>query len=73
MIHQPRRPVSFHATLHFANGVALGPDEDSVLVVETSSVKITRHWLKGPKVHTHQDFLNHSWPVNAHKIVIMYM
>lgn len=36
--------------LHFANGVALGPKEEYVLVVETSSVRVSRYWLKGAKV-----------------------
>lgn len=35
--------------LSFANGVALGPDEEYVLVNETSAHRITRYWLKGPK------------------------
>ena len=38
--------------LDFANGVALGPDESSVLIVETTSLRVIRHWLKGPKVNT---------------------
>lgn len=36
--------------IHYANGVALGPEEASVLVVETSHLRVLRHWLKGPKV-----------------------
>lgn len=36
--------------LYFANGVALSPDEDFVLVSETSEYRITRLWLKGPRV-----------------------
>ncbi len=35
--------------LQFANGVALGPDEAFVLVNETGSYRIWRHWLKGEK------------------------
>jgi sugar lactone lactonase YvrE len=35
--------------LAFANGVALGPDEEFVLVNETAAHRIMRHWLKGPK------------------------
>jgi sugar lactone lactonase YvrE len=34
--------------LNFANGVALGPNEDYVLVSETGLARITRIWLKGP-------------------------
>lgn len=35
--------------LEFANGVALGPNEDYVLVTETGAYRISRLWLKGPK------------------------
>ncbi len=35
--------------LAFANGVALGPDEEYVLVNETAAHRITRYWLKGSK------------------------
>ncbi|MCB9543162.1 MAG: SMP-30/gluconolactonase/LRE family protein [Myxococcales bacterium] len=38
--------------LQFANGVALGHDGDSVLVVETGSYRIIRHHLRGPKQGT---------------------
>lgn len=36
-------------SLAFANGVALGPDEEYVLVNETAAHRITRFWLKGAK------------------------
>jgi sugar lactone lactonase YvrE len=36
-------------SLAFANGVALGPDEEYVLVNETAQHRIARYWLKGPK------------------------
>lgn len=35
--------------LHYANGVALAPDESFILVAETSEYRILRLWLKGPK------------------------
>lgn len=35
--------------LAFANGVALGPDEEYVLVNETAAHRISRYWLKGPR------------------------
>ncbi len=35
--------------LGFANGVALGPGEEYVLVSETMTARITRLWLKGPR------------------------
>lgn len=37
------------SNLAFANGVALGPDEEFVLVNETAAHRIARYWLKGPK------------------------
>jgi len=36
--------------IHFANGVALGPDEAYVLVNETTTGRIKRLWLKGENV-----------------------
>ena len=35
--------------LMFANGVALGPGDQYVLVNETLAARITRYWLKGPR------------------------
>lgn len=43
--------------LAFANGVALGPDEEFVLVNETAAARVTRHWLKGPKAGTTDIFI----------------
>lgn len=35
--------------LNFANGVALAHDQSYVLVAETGSYRVLRHWLAGPK------------------------
>jgi sugar lactone lactonase YvrE len=35
--------------LMFANGVALGPGDEYVLVNETLAARIARYWLRGPK------------------------
>lgn len=35
--------------LHFANGVALGPDEEYLLVNETYKYRIKRYWLRGER------------------------
>jgi sugar lactone lactonase YvrE len=35
--------------LYFANGVAVSPDDDYVLVVETFRYRIRRLWLQGPR------------------------
>lgn len=43
--------------LAFANGVALGPDEEYVLVNETAAHRITRLWLKGPKMGSVDRFI----------------
>lgn len=42
--------------LHFANGVAVSPDQSFVLVVETGEYRLTRYWLAGPKAGTHDVF-----------------
>jgi sugar lactone lactonase YvrE len=35
--------------LHFANGVALGPEDSFVVVAETGKYRLWRVWLKGPR------------------------
>jgi sugar lactone lactonase YvrE len=35
--------------LHFANGVAVSPDQSFVLVVDTGEYRVLRVWLRGPK------------------------
>ncbi|MEL6256294.1 MAG: SMP-30/gluconolactonase/LRE family protein [Bacteroidota bacterium] len=35
--------------LRFANGVAIGPNEEYLLVNETVGMQIMKYWLKGPK------------------------
>jgi sugar lactone lactonase YvrE len=44
--------------LLFANGVALGPGEDYILVNETFAYRITRYWLKGEKAGTSDVFID---------------
>lgn len=44
--------------IHFANGVALGPDESFVLVVETGEYKVWRYWLKGPGAGRREVFVD---------------
>jgi sugar lactone lactonase YvrE len=43
--------------LMFANGVALGPDDEYVLVNETFLRRIKRLWLKGPKAGESEIFI----------------
>jgi sugar lactone lactonase YvrE len=44
--------------LQFANGVALAPDERSVLVVQTGSYNVLRYWLAGERAGTHEVFFD---------------
>ena len=44
--------------LHFANGVALGPGEEYVLVVETGEYKVWRLWLRGPRAGQREIFID---------------
>lgn len=48
--------VTFMVNRHFANGVALGPDESYVLLSETTEYKITRMWLRGDKASQIETF-----------------
>ena len=43
--------------LHFANGVAVGPNDEFVLVNETSEYRVMRYWLKGDKAGTAEPFI----------------
>lgn len=43
--------------LHFANGVAVGPDDAYVLVNETSEYRVVRYWLKGENAGTSEIFI----------------
>lgn len=44
--------------LHFANGVALGPDESFVVVAETGKYRLWRVWLKGPRRGEREVFID---------------
>ncbi|MCK5859461.1 MAG: SMP-30/gluconolactonase/LRE family protein [Abyssibacter sp.] len=44
--------------LYFANGVALGPDEQYVLINETGAYRVSRLWLKGPKAGERDIFID---------------
>lgn len=52
--------------LHFASGVAVGPDDAYVLVSETGEYRILRYWLKGEKAGTHEVFIENlpGFPAN---------
>ncbi|MAA74949.1 MAG: gluconolactonase [Salinisphaeraceae bacterium] len=40
--------------LQFANGVAVGPDERYIMVVETGAYRVTRYWLTGERAGEHE-------------------
>lgn len=44
--------------LYFANGVAVSPDQQFVLVAETSEYRVTRYWLQGSKAGSHDVFID---------------
>ena len=44
--------------LHFANGVAVAPDDSFVLVNETWEYRVLRYWLKGEKAGTWDVFID---------------
>jgi sugar lactone lactonase YvrE len=44
--------------LQFANGVALAPDGNSVLVAQTGNYDVLRYWLRGPLAGTHEVFID---------------
>jgi sugar lactone lactonase YvrE len=43
--------------LQFANGVALAPDGNSVLVAQTGRYDVLRYWLRGPRAGEHEVFI----------------
>lgn len=55
--------------LYFANGVALTPEEDSVLVVESFRYRITRIWIEGPRAGKREVFAGNllGIPDNLHR------
>ena len=44
--------------IHFANGVAVSPDQNSVLVNETGMYRVLRFWLRGEKAGTSEVFID---------------
>ena len=46
---QTQKPRTLLRGIHFANGVAVSPDQSFVLVNETGMYRIRRVWLKGPQ------------------------
>ncbi|MCC2657375.1 MAG: gluconolactonase [Panacagrimonas sp.] len=46
---QQKASATVLAQLEFANGVTIGPDEQYVLVNETTAYRIKRYWMKGER------------------------
>lgn len=44
--------------LYFANGIALSPEEDFIVVAETGHSRLQRYWLTGPKKLTSEVFID---------------
>lgn len=44
--------------LNFANGVAISDDQDFLLIAETGSYRILKHWLEGPQAGATEVLLN---------------
>jgi len=44
--------------LNFANGIALGPDDEYVLINETSAYRVVKYWLKGSKGGNNEVFID---------------
>ena len=55
--------------LYFANGVALTPEEDSVLVVESFRYRVARLWIEGPRAGELEVFADNllGIPDNLHR------
>jgi len=53
-----RRPRTLLRNIHFANGVAVSPDQTFVLVAETAEYRIRRVWLKEPKMGQNDIFID---------------
>ena len=44
--------------IHFANGVAVSPDQNSVLIAETGMYRVLRFWLRGAKAGKSEVFID---------------
>jgi sugar lactone lactonase YvrE len=53
-----RRPRTLLRNIHFANGVAVSPDQTFVLVAETGEYRIRRVWIKEPKMGQNDIFID---------------
>jgi sugar lactone lactonase YvrE len=45
-------------SLHFANGLALDPKQESLFIAETGTYRVHRHWLRGEGAGTTEIFLD---------------
>jgi sugar lactone lactonase YvrE/peptidoglycan/xylan/chitin deacetylase (PgdA/CDA1 family) len=57
LMHHEGKTTVLLDGLHFANGVAVAPDQSYVLVTETWRYRVTRYWLTGDKAGTSEPFI----------------
>lgn len=55
---QAPKPRTLLRGIHFANGVAVSPDQSFVLVAETGKYRVRRYWLKDPKQGMDDTFID---------------
>jgi sugar lactone lactonase YvrE len=55
---QTQKSRTIMRDIHFANGVAVSPDQTFVLVAETGKYRILRYWLTDPKQGMRDVFIN---------------
>ena len=58
--YDPRtgKTAELAAGLHFPNGVALGPDDEYLLLTETAKYRVLKYWLKGDKAGSIETFID---------------
>ncbi|MBU2547097.1 MAG: SMP-30/gluconolactonase/LRE family protein [Proteobacteria bacterium] len=58
LVYDPatRKTATVHKGFAFANGVAVSPDQNFVLVNDTGSYRVVRVWIDGPKKGQAEDF-----------------
>lgn len=55
---QTKKNVLIADQLYFANGIALSPDEEFVVVSETAASRLSRYYIKGSKAGTSDVFID---------------
>ena len=60
IVYDPKtqKSLTMLRDLHFANGVAVSPDQSFVLVAETGMYRVMRFWLSGPRQGQEEVFID---------------